>query len=82
MKSIVLASVFLFASCATVDRVSGEIYKASCHQIGGDCISEMKKVCPDGYKVESKKQGYAFGGPRDEYYFSCRKRNISSQKPQ
>ncbi len=74
-KTLLLTpALLLLVSCAsTVQMVGENSFKASCHKLRGGCEEQMKKKCPNGYKVNSEGSTYGVWGAENEIYFTCNK---------
>lgn len=81
MRFLLLLSVFFFVSCSSTQRISQNLYMASCDGLFGGCQGEMQKACPEGYLIIAQKTEWLNEVVRKHIHFQCNElkgRDISS----
>ena len=81
MRLLLIMSVFLLTSCSSTQRITSNLFMASCDGIWGGCEGEMKKACPEGCSIIAEKKEWLANEIRKHVHFQCHElkgREISS----
>lgn len=81
MRFLLLLSIFLLVSCSSTQKISHNVFMASCDGVWGGCQGQMEKTCPNGYTIIAEKTEWLPQSIRKHMHFQCNEfsgREVSS----